>query len=55
MKNYLIKIFSVFAILGLVSFISYPKIQSLKIGKKAKLTSVKMKAATCNFFYCAIN
>jgi hypothetical protein len=46
MKNYLIKIFSVFAILGLVSFISYPKIQSLKIGKKAKLTGVKMKAAT---------
>ena len=46
MKNYLLKTFTIFAMIGLISFSTTPKIINLKIGDKVSLTSTKMKAAT---------
>ena len=46
MKNNFFKILVALVIVGLMSFVNNPKVQSLKIGKKAPLTSHKMKAVT---------
>ena len=46
MKNYLLKTFTIFSMIGLISFSTNPKIINLKIGDKVSLTSTKMKAAT---------